>query len=268
MHITIDELFADDRLAAGTSRYDHAMRKPRCLSALVGILGLMMLAGCAASPAGTSPTRAPAASSSPTPTPTRTPTPYLATITLNADSGIAADQNGEQLATLDYYGRGADVAAKLSELFGFAPVVDIVEPIASDFKFSGTKYDWEGFHLSWLYGYESDPTSGTGTSPYSPSIFISTSVPSVRGVTIQGPNGVRVGDGQGDLSSLYPGQTESYPDESGVLIESASIGCIELPDIQDSLDSGIPSNCVGVRAYPSDGPVTTIGAPAQVNYGH
>lgn len=225
----------------------------------------MTLAGCAASPAGTSPTRAPVASSSPTPTPT--PTPYLATITLNADSAVAADQNGKQLATLDYYGRGADVAAKLSELFGFAPVVEIIEPVASDFTFSGTKYDWDGFHVAWRYGYESDPTSGTGSYPYSPSVIISTSVPTVRGVTIQGPDGVRVGDGQGDLSTRYPGQTESYSDESGVLTEFTKIGCIELPEFPDSSDSAIPSNCVGVAAYPSDGPITTIGAPAAVNYG-
>ena len=178
---------------------------------------------------------------------------------------VAADQNGEQLATLDYYIRGSDVAATLTELFGFAPEIEITEPIASDFIFSGTRYNWEGFRLDWKYGYESDPDSGVGKYPYLTSIVVTASVATVRGVIIQGTDAIAVGDGKGDLWGRYPEQSWNYTDNDGVLIETAAAACVDLPEFIDPYESGVPKNCLAVRAV--DGIITGLQAPWAVNYG-
>ena len=235
------------------------MTNPRLFAVIaIGAMAVATLAGCAHVAAA--PSASPRPSSTVSPTPTPTPEPYLATLTLNAESMVAADQNGQTIATVDHYtGRGADVAAQLTGLFGFAPAVEVVAPIASDFAFSGTKYDWEGFELRWYYGYEDDPTS-TGR------ILIAATVPAVRGVVIQGTDGVRVGDGAGDLSTRYPGDTGSYEFE-GRSVETATVNCVEHPEISSEAHDGIPRNCVAVSADPAEGPVTAIQVPAPVDYG-
>ena len=241
------------------------MKKPRRLSLVaLGIVALATIAGCTAPTAGTSPT--PSASASGTPSPTPTPRPELTTITLNADSIVAADQDGQTLATLDYYDRGVDTATALTGLFGFAPAVEVIDPIASDVKFSGTIYNWEGFELRWWYGYENDPASGVGVYPYAPPALITVTVASVRGVAIQAPDGARVGEGQGDLSARYPGETTSYTDSDGQLIEIATVHCVAVT-LPDQGNGGNPRNCVDVWAAPADGPITSLQAPARRDYG-
>lgn len=229
------------------------------------VSSVLLLASCVAPAAPPASAPTPTVTASPTPTPS--PTPVLTTITLNAESAIASDQNGQTLATLDYYARGVDVATQLTALFAFAPAIEVVDPIGSDFAFSGTKYDWEGFTLFWYYGYEDDPSSGNGSYPDGAPVRILVEVPSIRGVTIQATDGVRVGDGQGDLSTLYPGDTDTFVYE-GRLIETALVSCVEHPELQ-GFDPGLelPRNCVVVWADPAEGPVTRIGAPMKVNYG-
>ncbi len=227
-------------------------------SRLVGLaVAVLLLAGCSAAPEAV---RSPSPSLTVAPTPTPTPTPYVATITLNAESMVATDQNGQVLANIDHYtGRGGDVAAQLTALFGFAPTVEVVPPIASDFTFSGTEYTWEGFELKWYYGYEDDPTT-TGRT------LITVSVPAVRGVSIQGPDGVHVGEGLGDLSTRYPDQTGSF-EYDGRTIETATVSCVEHPEYADEGTEGTPRNCVAVRADPAEGPITGLQVPARVDYG-
>lgn len=190
-------------------------------------------------------------------------------ITLTSEGAVATDQNGGTLATIDYFGRGVDAAATLTGLFGFEPVVEVVAPVATDFGFQGTLYDWEGFRLYWQYGYEDDPQSGIGSRPFQPPTSFTSTVAAVRDVAIVATDGAAVGDGQGDLSALYPDQTRSYTDPNGVVVESAFIDCLVLPPNGGGPDEpeGDPMNCVGLRAEPSDGAVTSIHAPAGLNYG-
>ena len=235
---------------------------------MVAAAAVLLLAGCATAPAPAENVAAP--SPSPTATPTPTPTPVPTVITLNSDSVLVADQNGCIITTLDYFDRGIDLAATLTETFGFPPAVEVVAPKATDFGFQGTKYDWEGFILYWQYGYEDDPTSGVSEPPYSYRSMITTTVAAVRGIAVQSTDGVQVGDGQGDLSTLYPGQTVIYHDPDGVEIETAFVTCVTLPSFEnDSPDEngGEPMNCVAIRAAPSDGPITGIQAPAKLHYG-
>ena len=226
------------------------------------ILSLGLVAGCATAPPEV--VLSPIADTA-SPTPTPTPTPHLTAITLNADAAVATDQNGQVLASLDYYGRGVDLAATLTQLFGFAPTVEVIEPANSDVGFSGTIYEWEGLVLRWRSGYETDPASGTGHYPFGPSINITALVASVRGVTVQGPDGVTVGTGQGDLAARYP-ETVRF-DDDGVMIENAMVACVDLPG-SESTSTYAPRNCVALRAAPADGPITGIQAPAADGYGY
>lgn len=215
--------------------------------------GLALLTGCGGSPAA-GPTASPAATSTPTQEPAD---PKLASMMILADGTVAKDGSGNELATLDYFGDAAESVATLSELFGYAPAIEVVEPYGGD-GFIGTRYQWDGFQLSWNGGYEDQPGSGVSVPPYEPSLSISTDTASVGEVVIEGFEGIHVGDSMTELVQRYPGVVQNYESSTG-LDTLIFVGQVPVPPVESKPD--LEANFAVVVSGTTDGTVENIGAP-------
>lgn len=229
---------------------------------------LALLTGCGGSVIA-EPTSSPLPSPSVSPfeTPSASPTseapnPQIASLTLFGDHTVAADTMGNEMARIDYFDDAAVTVATLTDLFDFQPVIDVIDPGPSD-VFAGTRYDWEGFKVFWeVNGSQAEP--GVGERPYFPSVFVVSTVTNVRGVTIEGFDGVHVGDDMAGIIERYPDHIARLQLSDG---ESASVqlGVVPLPPLESEpdLEVGFAVEALGR----TDGKIHAIRAPSQVNFG-
>ena len=179
-----------------------------------------------------------------------------------ADSITAFDKNGAVVAALRYFDPSADVVAGLTDFFGFEPVVTVVPRRPSD-AFAGTRYIWDGFTLSWR-GFEDELGTGIGQPPFWATMNVRFDARDVRGIPLEGPSGVRVGDPIDPLIESYSDGYVDYTDADGLRYRSITIGIVSLPVEGDN-----PGDWVNGMFAASEGPdglVTVIGGPT-TNYG-
>lgn len=239
------------------------MTRPRwTLLAPLALTAVLALAGCV--PAAPAPTASPSRST-PTPAATATPAaePELEKIVLLADTMTAIDDDGATMAALTYFDDGAGTVAAFTELFGFAPVVTVVPRAPSD-GFAGTVYAWDGFELYWR-GFEDEPGSGTNSYPLSPSLQVQVAEPEVRGVSIEGPSGIHVGDAFEPLKTSYVESYNEYTAQDGTVTAGVNVGTVPVPPTEGN--DGTWLWAVRVVSEGSGGTVTSIVAPSKVNFG-
>lgn len=224
------------------------------------VVVLALLTGCGGNPAA-EPTPPPAAAPTTSPTP-EIPDPELASLTVLADGTFAADTVGNEMATIDYFDDVATTVATLTDLFQFEPTIEVVERTPSD-RFAGTKYDWDGFTVYWN-GFENEPGTGIGDPPHNPAVRVVAQVPTVRGITIESQDGVRVGDSMPELLTRYPDAAQTHETEDGP-ISSVQIGSIPLPPLENVPDLEVYFYVAVVGS--TEGTVDSILAPAQGNFG-
>ena len=243
------------------------MRRFRILPAVAAVL-VMCLSGCVAPAVTTSPTTTPAtaaASPSPSPTPTAE-VPELAKLIFSADTIIGIDTGGGTVASLTYFDPAADVVEELTALFGFEPTVTVEGPFATDARFSGTTYSWDGFTLYWN-GFVDDPDfPGLGYYPTSPALHTVIVEPDVRGVLLEGPDGIVVRNSFEPLATAFPDYYYEYVDPAGTNVRSVLVGTVPLPTETEGNDG---SWMFGVRIISEgvEGVVTQIVGPIPVNFG-
>jgi hypothetical protein len=221
----------------------------------------LLLVGCVPTtpqPTGTPSADAPSATPSPTPTPAT-----VALVTVLAESVTVTDSAGEEISTLDYFAPIDEVRAELTEAFGFEPAVAVVERTPSD-RFAGTIYDWQGFSVSWFYGFDGEPGSGVAVPPFEPTIYITATTASVGEVAIETADGLRVGDDGTGLGQAYPEAAFPYTDANGQDMLAVHIGTVPLP-VEGENAEGTYTFSVSVSAT-VPGSVVSIYAPAK-NYG-
>lgn len=232
------------------------------------VVALALLTGCGGSVIA-EPTLSPlpSPSASPVETPSASPTseapnPQFASLTLFGDHTVAADTVGNEMARIDYFDDAAVTVATLTDLFEFQPVIDVIDPGPSD-VFAGTRYDWEGFKVFWEVN-SSQAEPGVGERPYFPTVFVASTVTNVRGVTIEGFDGVLVGDSMAEIMERHPDHIRRLQLSDG---ESASVqlGVVPLPPLESEpeLEVGFAVAALGR----TDGNIDMIGAPSQVNFG-
>ncbi|CAN5338966.1 hypothetical protein BH09ACT5_BH09ACT5_20530 [soil metagenome] len=232
------------------------------LVAPLAVAVTLLLAACAA-PGTPEPTASPGAADSPTPTPSTVP--VLTTLTILGDGIVATDSDETEVAHLDYFAPKDQTVSALTELLGFEPTVSVVERTPSD-RFAGTLYDWEGFTISWQ-GFEDEPGSGESTPPLEPSVHVSATVADVRGVEIEGPTDVKVGDPAAPLVASYPTQSGTYPGEGGATSSYTILALIPLPPMDGNEDGNTYFFGVTATAAVADGPITQLSAPSAVGFG-
>ena len=244
------------------------MTQPRrTLVAPLALTVLLALAGCV--PAA--PAASPSASRSPSaPTASATPdaAPALEKIVVLADTLTAIDDDGTTMATLTYFDSAPDTVATLSGLFGFDPVVTVVPPAPSD-GFAGTQYAWDGFRLDWR-GFEDEPGTGTSTYPRSPTLLVYITAQEVRGVSIEGPSGIHIGDAFDPLKTSYADtyrEYDNYNDNNapdGTRTGEVTVGTVPLPPTDGN--DGTWMWAVTVKSEVASGVVTRFSAPT-TNFG-
>lgn len=224
------------------------------------IVVLALLTGCGGNPSA-EPTPPPTTASTASPVP-EIPDPELASLTVLADGTLATDTVGNEMATIDYFDDVATTVATLTDLFQFEPTIEVVRPAPSD-SFAGTKYDWDGFIVYWN-GFENEPGTGIGDPPHNPAVRVVVQVSTVRGVTIETQDGVRVGDSMSDLLTRYPDSAQTRETEDGP-ISSVQIGSIPLPPLENVPDLEVYFYVAVVGS--TEGTVETILSPAKGNFG-
>lgn len=245
------------------------MTRPRwTLVAPLALTALLALTACG--PAAPAPTpSASRATSSPTAIPTPEAAPALETIVVLADTLTAVDDDGTTMATLTYFDSGPDTVAALTELFGFDPVVTVVPRAPSD-AFAGTQYAWDGFELNWR-GFEDEPGSGTSSYPLSHSLSVQVTAPEVRGVSIEGPSGIHVGDAFEPLKTSYAesyNEFDNYDENNtpdGTRSGTVTVGTVPLPPTDGN--DGTWMWGVTVRSEVASGTITAITTPTNLNFG-
>ena len=224
------------------------------------------LSGCVAPTVTTPSTTTPAAATaSPSPRPAAE-VPELARLIFSADTIIGIDTVGGTVASLTYFDPAADVVEELTALFGFEPTVTVEGPFPSDARFSGTTYSWDGFTLYWN-GFVDDPEfPGLGHYPTSPALHTVIVEPDVRGVLLEGPDGIGVRSSFEPLATAFPDSYYEYVDPAGTTVRSVVAGAVPLPAETEGNDG---SWMFGVRIISegAEGTVTRIAGPAQVNFG-
>ncbi len=165
---------------------------------------------------------------------------------------MATDQNGASLAEIVYNSPDPATIETFTALFGFEPTLkEVRRGVATD-AFSGTVYSWEGFSLAWFGKWQDEPGSGQR-------LHVSAGAAAVRGVTVATADGIAVGQ-PGDLAARFPDAYYTGTTPDGVTVTQAWTGCIAI-DIPDAAD------CVSITTTPSDGPITALSAPYELNHG-
>lgn len=172
----------------------HTVRR-RLVAPFVALTAVatLILSGCA------SPTENPSAvesrsalrpveSTSPSATPSAAARPSA--IVLGMTSLTVLDSAGAVIEELSYRTSGIDISEKLTKIFGAAPVVTDID---GNFEvWPARNYDWSGFTLH--DEMRVDPSKAVWYE-----YFVSVTVPSVNGVELRTPAGVKVGTPESNI---------------------------------------------------------------------
>ena len=201
------------------------MTNPRLLAViLVGVIALGTLAGCAAEPA--SPSAAPTPSVTVTPTPTPTPEPVAERLVIDSQTMTVIANNGEALASYDYFQDPQQVATELTELIGLQPTSRQGPP------YEGLSYlesEWPGFRLLDL----DRETDGVFYTSY----WVEVAAPQVGGLIVETVEGISVGDDSAAVESAHPDTTEHVtPPNTGIPRFIIRLDTVPLPTFEDGTD--------------------------------
>lgn len=185
-------------------------------------------------PATASPT-APA-----TPSPTTEPAAEPDRLVMSATEVQIVLTDGTVGSQFGYFDPISDVVAQLTELFGQEPVMTAYEGTAA------ADYDWPGLSVG---------TDGPGTPPTGAEVIMFVTAAEVAGISIESVDGAQVGDPLAPLEAADPANSYRWQRDGGeelvVTVGSTPISPDE-PDREFSVE---------LRALPSDGPITQMGAP-------
>lgn len=220
-------------------------------TALFGVLAVaaLTLTGCApvipqSDPTGTATSSPSAASASPSATPEAAPAPAPAA---EADR-LVMSSSGVQIFLDDgtvglefgYFDPIGPVADELSGLFGQVPVVTTYDGnVAAD-------YEWPGLSIG---------TDGPAVPPMGAEIIMFVSAAEVNGIAIETVDGIKVGDPLEALALADPNNAHRWQrdgvEELVVTVDPTPVSA-DYPEREFSVE---------LRALPSSGPITKMGAP-------
>jgi len=170
-----------------TTRLHTARRRLASPLVALTMVATLALSGCASAPenptdAGGTSALIPAATKSPSATPS--PAVRPSAIVVGMTSLTVLDSAGAVIDELSYRTSGIDVAEKLTKIFGTSPVITDTD---GNFEvWPARNYDWSGFTLH--DEMRLDPSKAVWYEYY-----VSVAVPSINGVELRTPAGVKVG---------------------------------------------------------------------------
>jgi hypothetical protein len=155
-----------------------------------------------------------------TPSPSPTAEPKAALITFTAETVVITTDNGETLATFNYFQPTAEIVPALTEVFGFEPTVERTVPYEG---WPSTWIEWEGFRIQ--------DTEQESDGVYYVDYRISAETAAVRGIAIQTVDGISVGDDPLPIQAANQEWTQHFtPPNIGHEIFSIAIGRVPLPE--------------------------------------
>jgi hypothetical protein len=170
-------------------------------------------------------------------------------IVISTGSVDAFDGEGGSLASFDYFAETVTAVAVLSDLLDFAPTVTTTQ--GSSDSTGVTQYGWDGLTLI------ERVVEGEEGRPDSAPLYITVSAPDVRGVALEGPDGVRVGDPFDPLLTLYPDYIDEYTGRDGLTYRAVQVGVVYTPNEA----GGTWMARVVATTHGLDALVTDLGAP-------
>ncbi len=184
------------------------------LAIATALIATLALGGCAQEIA-VEPTPTPTA----TPTPTPTPEPVAERLVVGSDAMTVIADNGETLATYDYFQDPQGVVVELTDLFGFAPSVKQIQP------YEGIPYlesDWSGFRILDL----DRETDGVLYSSY----WVEITAATISAITVETVEGIAVGDDAEPVERAHPETTEHItPPNTGIPRYLIDVDILPLP---------------------------------------
>lgn len=225
----------------------------RNLTPLLAIAVIATLAACTP----TLPPVTPGASSSPTPTETiepvvEEPDPVPALIVIARESFTIADSEGTVTDDFDYQTDPAAAVARLTDVFGAAPVISNDE---------GNFHEWPSVIYTWS-GFSVIDYVGGDSIPFGADYEVASSAAVVGGIAIEAPGGVTVGDSTATATAA--GGT-AFSQMYDVVVSWVELDAVPDPSPDWAGWEGGPRIFVRLALDAPSGAVTIIAAP-MVNY--
>lgn len=251
---------------AGSLRTMRSSAQRRGLVALL-LVAALALTGCTAqepaSPTATTgaegPLTRPKPSQTPKSTPVSPPAPEGADVrdvVVTATAIEVRDENGELVASYDYFQPTEEVVAGLSSAFGAAPVSSPYP--GGNHDGPGTNHEWGGFRLV--------DTDAPGQAPHFSNHHVSVATQLEGGVRISTTDGIMVGDDATALEAAHPETSMrstviGQPERTDIFV-----GHAPLPNLENGPASVPLTFSVWLIAFDPDAGVSEFRAPSP-NFG-